>query len=146
MSAVGNRVWRYTISTGGTDLVSAGGFDSNTGVALSFALVDGHTNLLQLDRLGNLGIGDDVSDGTANFSGRIWFISAASLASIPWEAGRRRDGGLREARSFLVGPCLRRRAGACAITESARYFCTIHIAVRYMDRTRIPAPRGGLPA
>ena len=78
-----NGVWRYTVSTGAMDLISTGGFDPNTGVALNFAFVAGHTNLLQLDAFGNLWIGDDVSDGTANFSGRIWSISGTQLALIP---------------------------------------------------------------
>ena len=81
--AVGAAVWRYTISTGHMDLVSTGGTDPNTGAALTFAFVGGHTNLLQLDRLGNLWIGDDVGDGRLNFDGRIWYISAGALATIP---------------------------------------------------------------
>jgi hypothetical protein len=51
--------------------------------ATPFALVGGHTNLLQLDRLGNLWIGDDPSDGTGNFQGRLWCISAGALSSTP---------------------------------------------------------------
>lgn len=79
----GQGVWRYTISSGAMQLISTGGPDPNTGAALNFAFVGGHSNLLQLDRLGNLWIGDDVSDGNANFSGRIWYISAGALSSIP---------------------------------------------------------------
>jgi hypothetical protein len=45
--------------------------------------VGGHTNLLLLDRLGNLWIGDDTSDGNLNFTGRLWYISAAALATLP---------------------------------------------------------------
>lgn len=81
--AVAGAVWRYTISTGQKTLVSTGGPDPNTGAPLSFVFVGGHTNLLQLDRLGNLWIGDDISDGRANFSGRIWYISAGALATLP---------------------------------------------------------------
>jgi hypothetical protein len=81
--SINNEVWRYTISSGATTLVSTGGDDPNTGRPLTFLFVNGHTNLLQLDRLGNLWIGDDTSDGQRNFSGRIWYISAASLATIP---------------------------------------------------------------
>jgi hypothetical protein len=81
--AVPGAVWRYTISTGHMDLVSTGGPDPNTGAALTFAFVGGHSNLLQLDRLGNLWIGDDVGDGRLNFDGRIWYISAGALATIP---------------------------------------------------------------
>ncbi len=78
----GQGVWRFTISTGAMSLVSTGGSDPNTGAALTFAFVGGSSNLLQLDRLGNLWIGDDTSDGKFNFSGRIWYISAGSLANI----------------------------------------------------------------
>jgi hypothetical protein len=42
-----------------------------------------------LDRLGNLWIGDDTSDGVANFSGRIWYISAGALPNIPLSTSRR---------------------------------------------------------
>ncbi len=79
----GQGVWRYTISSGAIQLISTGGPDPNTGAPLTFAFVGGHSNLVQLDRLGNLWIGDDTSDGNANFSGRIWYISAGSLATIP---------------------------------------------------------------
>lgn len=64
-------------------LVSTGGDDPNTGLPLRFAFVGGNSNLLMLDRLGNLWIGDDPSDGHANFSGRIWYISAAAIGSLP---------------------------------------------------------------
>jgi hypothetical protein len=80
--SINNAVWRYTISSGAMKLVATGGTDPS-GAALSFLFVKGHTNLLQLDRLGNLWVGDDPSDGTANFSGRIWYISAGALATIP---------------------------------------------------------------
>jgi hypothetical protein len=81
--AVNGQVWHYTISAGTMQLISSGGSDPNTGAALNFAFVNGHSNLLQLDRLGNLWIGDDTSDGAANFSGRIWYISAGALSNIP---------------------------------------------------------------
>ena len=83
VSVNGHGVYRYTISTGAMDLVSTGGADPNTGAALPFAFVGGHSNLLQLDRLGNLWIGDDTSDGIANYTGRIWFISAGALSTLP---------------------------------------------------------------
>jgi hypothetical protein len=51
-------------------------------VASGFAFVGGHTNTLTLDGFGNLWIGDDTTDGTLNFTGRLWRASAASLASI----------------------------------------------------------------
>ena len=83
MAINGQGVWRYTISTGTMQLISTGGNDPNTGAPLTFAFVGGNSNLLQLDRLGNLWIGDDSSDGKLNFSGRIWYISAGSLSNIP---------------------------------------------------------------
>ena len=39
--------------------------------------------MLFLDRLGNLWVGDDIGDGRLNVQGRIFYISAAQLASIP---------------------------------------------------------------
>ena len=79
----GQGVWRYSISSGAMQLISTGGNDPNTGAPLTFAFVAGHSNLLQLDRLGNLWIGDDSSDGAFNFTGRIWYISAGALSNIP---------------------------------------------------------------
>jgi hypothetical protein len=83
MAINGRGVWRYTISTGAMQLVSTGGNDPNTGAPLTFAFVGGNSNLVQLDRLGNLWIGDDISDGRINFNGRIWYIQAGALANIP---------------------------------------------------------------
>lgn len=82
MSINGQGVFRFTINPQSTTLISTGGTDPN-GAVLPFAFVGGHTNMLFLDRLGNLWIGDDTSDGHLNFSGRIWYISAGALASIP---------------------------------------------------------------
>ena len=82
LSIGGQGVWRYTISTGAMHLVASGGTDANTGAFLPFAFVGGNSNLLILDRLGNLWIGDDPSDGRASFSGRIWYISAGGLSTI----------------------------------------------------------------
>ncbi|HEX6897219.1 MAG TPA: hypothetical protein VF146_18195 [Bryobacteraceae bacterium] len=79
----GAGVYRYTVSTRATQLISTGGNDPNTGAPLAFAFVGGQSNLMMLDRLGNLWIGDDASDGVFNFSGRIWYISAGQLANIP---------------------------------------------------------------
>ena len=81
MSINGQGVFRYNISSQVTTPISAGGTDPK-GAVLPFAFVGGHSNLLQLDRLGNLWIGDDTSDGAFNFSGRIWYISAGALATI----------------------------------------------------------------
>jgi hypothetical protein len=78
----GSGVWRYTIATQTTTLVATGGVDG-TGTVATFTFVGGHSNLLQLDGQGNLWIGDDISDGLRNFNGRIWYLSAASLASVP---------------------------------------------------------------
>ena len=52
-------------------------------VSSGFAFVGGHTNTLTLDSFGNLWIGDDTSDGALSFTGRLWRVPAASLASIP---------------------------------------------------------------
>jgi hypothetical protein len=57
--------------------------NSVVSVSTGFLFVDGHTNALSLDAFGNLWIGDDPSDGAFNFSGRLWRIPAARLASIP---------------------------------------------------------------
>ena len=83
MAVNGQGVYRYTISTQQLQLISTGGNDPNTGAPLTFAFVGGSSNLMQLDRLGNLWIGDDSSDGRFNFTGRIWYISAGALSNIP---------------------------------------------------------------
>ena len=83
MSINGSGVWRYTVSTQTTTLIATGGASGTTGAAVPFAFVGGHSNLLQLDGQGNLWIGDDISDGLLNFDGRIWYLSAASLALVP---------------------------------------------------------------
>ena len=80
--SINNQVWRYTISSGVSALISAGGVDPS-GVNLSYLFEGGKTDLLQLDRLGNLWIGDDTGDGAVNFQGRIFYISAAALATVP---------------------------------------------------------------
>ena len=49
-------------------------------VSSGFAFAGGHTNMLTLDPFGNLWIGDDPSE--VNFSGRLWRVRAASLATI----------------------------------------------------------------
>ena len=82
VSIVGHGVWRYTVSSNAMTQISIGGLNPARAVNL-FAFVGGHSNLLQLDRLGNLWIGDDTSDGTVNFSGRIWRISSGALSSVP---------------------------------------------------------------
>jgi len=51
-------------------------------ISSGFAFVGGHTNTLTLDGFGNLWIGDDTTDGTLNFTGRLWRIPSASLAVI----------------------------------------------------------------
>jgi hypothetical protein len=52
-------------------------------VSSGFLFVGGHTNALSLDPFGNLWVGDDPSDGAFNFSGRLWRIPVARLATIP---------------------------------------------------------------
>ena len=64
-------VFRYTPADGRVVLVSSG-----------FLFVGGHTNTLSMDGFGNLWIGDDTTGGTLNFTGRLWRIPAASLATI----------------------------------------------------------------
>ena len=83
MSINGSGVWRYSISTQTTTLIATSGFNPVTGAVAPFSFVGGHSNLLQLDHEGNLWIGDDVVDGALNFDGRIWYLSAASLALVP---------------------------------------------------------------
>ena len=83
MSINGSGVWRYSIATQTSTLIATGGVDLTTGAAVAFAFVGGHSNLLQLDSQGNLWVGDDVSDGTFNFSGRIWYLSRSDLSLIP---------------------------------------------------------------
>jgi hypothetical protein len=82
MALNGHGVYRYTVASGAMALVSTGGTDAITGAATTFGFVGGHSNMLQLDRLGNLWIGDDPSDGRLNFSGRLWYISAGALSNI----------------------------------------------------------------
>jgi hypothetical protein len=67
-SAVGS-VYRYTPADKRVVLVSTG-----------FAFSDAHDNMLTLDPFGNLWVGDDPTD--FNFSGRLWRIPAASLATV----------------------------------------------------------------
>jgi hypothetical protein len=82
MSINGQGVFRFTINPQSTTLISTGGTTPD-GTVLTYAFVGGHTNMLFLDRLGNLWIGDDIGDGALNFDGRIFYISAGQLASIP---------------------------------------------------------------
>jgi hypothetical protein len=62
-------VYRYTPIDGRVVVVSSG-----------FLFAAGHTNTLTLDGFGNLWIGDDPTD--FNFSGRLWRIPAARLATV----------------------------------------------------------------
>jgi hypothetical protein len=52
-------------------------------VSSGFLFVGGHTNTLTLDGFGNLWIGDDTTDGALNFTGRLWRVGAAALATLP---------------------------------------------------------------
>lgn len=51
-------------------------------VATGFTFVGGHTNTLTLDGFGNLWIGDDISDGIVNFTGRLWRVPAALIQTL----------------------------------------------------------------
>ncbi len=82
MSINGQGVFRFTINPQSTTLISTGGTNPG-GVFETFAFVGGHTNMLFLDRLGNLWVGDDTGDGRLNFQGRLFYISAGQFASIP---------------------------------------------------------------
>jgi ligand-binding sensor domain-containing protein len=64
-------VYRYTPADGRVIAVASG-----------FLFVGGHTNSLMLDGFGNLWIGDDTSDGTFNFTGRLWRVPAALLQTF----------------------------------------------------------------
>jgi hypothetical protein len=77
-----SQVWRYSTVTGLFTFVAEGGADRNGANASNFSFVGGKTNLLTLDAGGNLWIGDDTSNGTAVGAGRIWTVSAASLATL----------------------------------------------------------------
>ncbi len=84
MAVVGVGVIRYSIKTvGSTAVVSTSGLSPTTQAPVSYSFVAGHSNLMYLDRLGNLWIGDASSGGTAVNSGRLWYISAAQLATLP---------------------------------------------------------------
>ena len=66
-----------------SSVVSTTGFSPTLQAPVPYAFVGGHANLLLLDRLGNLWIGDDTSDGAINNAGRLWYISAGALATLP---------------------------------------------------------------
>jgi hypothetical protein len=68
-SAAGS-VYRYTTADRRVAMVSTG-----------FAFSEGHTNMLTLDPFRNLWVGDDPTE--VNFSGRLWRIPAARLATVP---------------------------------------------------------------
>jgi hypothetical protein len=83
MAINGRGVMRYSIQSQTTSVVSTSGLSPTLQSPVPYAFVGGHSNLMYLDRLGNLWIGDDTSDGALNFSGRLWYISAAQLATLP---------------------------------------------------------------
>ena len=83
MAINGAGVMRYSIQSQTSSVVSTSGFSPTAQGPVPYAFVGGHPNLLYLDRLGNLWIGDDTSDGAINNAGRIWYISAAQLATLP---------------------------------------------------------------
>lgn len=79
----GSQVWRYVPSSQLYTFVSMSGTDRSGANASNFSFVSAKTNLLDLDANGNLWIGDDASNGTVTGAGRLWTISAASLATLP---------------------------------------------------------------
>jgi hypothetical protein len=83
MAINGRGVMRYSIQSNTTSVVSTSGLSPTTQAPVPYAFVGGHTNLLYLDRLGNLWVGDDTSEGAIHNSGRLWYISAANLATLP---------------------------------------------------------------
>jgi len=83
MAVNGRGVIRYSIQSQTSSVVSTSGFSPTAQGPVPYLFVGGHTNLVYLDRLGNLWIGDDTTDGVATNSGRIWYISAAQLATLP---------------------------------------------------------------
>ncbi len=83
MAINGRGVMRYSIQSQTTSVVSTGGLNPISQASVPYSFVGGHSNLVYLDRLGNLWIGDDASDGASNFQGRVWYISAAQLATLP---------------------------------------------------------------
>ena len=83
MAINGRGVWRYSIQSQTTSVVSTGGVSATLQTTVPYSFVGGHSNLLLLDRLGNLWVGDDASDGAINNAGRLWYISAGSLSTLP---------------------------------------------------------------
>jgi len=79
----GRGVFRYSIASNTTSVVSTSGLNQLTQAPVSYSFVAGRSNLLYLDRLGNLWIGDDTSGGTTANAGRLWYISAAQLGVLP---------------------------------------------------------------
>jgi hypothetical protein len=82
MAVNGRGVMRYSIQSQTTSVVSTSGLNATLQAPVPYSFVGGHSNLLLLDRLGNLWIGDDAADGAINFQGRLWYISAAQLATL----------------------------------------------------------------
>lgn len=77
-----SQVWRYSASSGLYTFIAQGGVDGNGANASNFSFVAAKTNLLTLDAGGNLWIGDDTSNATAVGAGRLWMVSAATLAGL----------------------------------------------------------------
>ncbi len=99
----GSQVWRYVPSTQLYTFVSMSGADRNGANGSNFSFVPGKTNLLELDKNGNVWIGDDSSNATATGAGRLWTISSAALATLP--AGNSIGGtNLQTIFSVLNGP------------------------------------------
>ena len=79
----GSQIWRYAPATQLFAFVSQGGADRSGANASNFSFVSAKTNMLALDANGNLWIGDDAGNAAVPGAGRIWTLSAASLATLP---------------------------------------------------------------
>jgi hypothetical protein len=77
-----SQVWRLSVSKSTYTFVAQGGADRSGASASNFSFVAGKTNLLLLDAVGDLWIGDDTSNAAAAGAGRLWTIPAAALAAL----------------------------------------------------------------
>jgi len=78
-----SQIWRYTPSNAFFTFVSSGGAGKNGAHASTFSFNAAKTNLLTLDPVGNLWIGDDPSNTGAAGAGRLWTINSGALAALP---------------------------------------------------------------
>ncbi len=77
-----SQVWRLSMTTGLYTFVAQGGADRTGANASNFSFVAAKTNLLNIDATGTLWIGDDTSNATATGAGRLWTVSASTLAGL----------------------------------------------------------------